>query len=82
MRPLSERLIADLESRDMAKGSPILVRIFKEESELEVWKVDRTGLFSLLRTYPICRWSGDLGPKSFNKGTGRLLRSFIRLPPV
>jgi murein L,D-transpeptidase YafK len=61
MRPLSERLIADLESRDMAKGSPILVRIFKDESELEVWKVDKTGLFSLLRTYPICRWSGDLG---------------------
>jgi murein L,D-transpeptidase YafK len=31
MQPLSERIIADLASRNMAKGSPILVRIFKEE---------------------------------------------------
>jgi murein L,D-transpeptidase YafK len=67
MQPLSERLIADLENRNMAKGSPILVRIFKEASELEVWKVDNTGRFALLRTYPICRWSGDLGPK-FQEG--------------
>ena len=37
MQPLSERMLAELESRNMAKGSPILVRIFKEESELEVW---------------------------------------------
>ena len=36
MQPLSERMVADLESRNMAKESPILVRIFKEELELEV----------------------------------------------
>ena len=47
----------------MDKESPILVRLFKEESELEVWKQDRDGEFALLKTYPICRWSGDLGPK-------------------
>jgi murein L,D-transpeptidase YafK len=47
----------------MEKQSPILMRIFKEESELEVWKQDETGRFALLRTYPICRWSGELGPK-------------------
>jgi len=63
MQPLSERLLADLETKNMAKESPILVRIFKEESELEVWKEDKTGRFALLRTYPICRWSGELGPK-------------------
>jgi murein L,D-transpeptidase YafK len=47
----------------MEKESPILVRIFKEEAELEVWKQDDSGRFALLRTYPICRWSGQLGPK-------------------
>jgi len=47
----------------MATQSAILTRIFKEESELEVWKEDKTGRFAILRTYPICRWSGDLGPK-------------------
>ena len=63
MQPLSDRMLADIEAKNMAKESPILVRIFKEESELEVWKEDKTGHFALLRTYPICRWSGELGPK-------------------
>jgi murein L,D-transpeptidase YafK len=63
MQPLSERMVAELERRKMAKESPILVRIFKEESEFEVWKTDASGRFALLKTYPICRWSGELGPK-------------------
>ena len=60
MVPLSERIVADLESRNMAKGAPILLQIFKEESELEVWKIDNTERFALLRIYPICRWSGEM----------------------
>ena len=40
-----------------------LIRVFKEESELEVWKQDTSGRYALLKVYPICRWSGDLGPK-------------------
>jgi murein L,D-transpeptidase YafK len=63
MQPLSERMLAELEAKNMEKESPILVRIFKEEAELEVWKGDKIGQFALLRTYPICRWSGQLGPK-------------------
>ena len=43
-----------------------MVRIFKEESELEIWKRDGTGKFALLKTYPMCRWSGKLGPKKQN----------------
>jgi murein L,D-transpeptidase YafK len=63
MQPLSERTLAELKARNMDKESPILVRIFKEEAELEVWKEDDSGRFALFRTYPICRWSGQLGPK-------------------
>jgi murein L,D-transpeptidase YafK len=63
MLPLSDRVLAELKAKNMEKGSPILVRLFKEEAELEVWKQDKTGRFALLRTYPICRWSGELGPK-------------------
>src|SRR5262249_13054566 len=54
-----------LRQKKMPKQSPILVRIFKEEAELEVWKQDTSGRFELLKTYPICRWSGDLGPKLY-----------------
>jgi len=63
MQPLSGRVLAELKAKRMEKESPILMRIFKEEAELEVWKQDDSGRFALLRTYPICRWSGELGPK-------------------
>jgi murein L,D-transpeptidase YafK len=63
LQPLSDRLVAEIEKRNMETDSPILLRIFKEESELEVWKENRDGRFALLRSYPICRWSGELGPK-------------------
>ena len=50
-------------AKNMDKDSPILARIFKEEAEMEVWKKNRDGDYALLKTYPICKWSGDLGPK-------------------
>jgi murein L,D-transpeptidase YafK len=59
---LPRQLLSLLLQRNMPKRSPILIRIFKEESELEVWKQDTTGRFELFKVYPICRWSGDLGP--------------------
>ena len=40
------------------------MRIFKEESELEVWKARDDGRFYHFKTYPICNWSGDVGPKT------------------
>jgi murein L,D-transpeptidase YafK len=60
---LSPELLSLLRQKNMPKDSPILLRVFKEEAELEVWKRDTTGHFQILKVYPICRWSGDLGPK-------------------
>ncbi len=62
-KQLSPEMLALLQKKNMPQDSPILVRIFKEESELEVWKQDASGRYALLKVYPICRWSGDLGPK-------------------
>jgi len=80
LQPLSERMLSEIEKRNMEKDSPILVRIFKEESELEVWKEDRSGRFALLRTYPICRWSGDLGPK-IREGDRQAPEGFYPITP-
>ena len=80
MQPLSDRILADIETKNMAKESPIFVRIFKEESEFEVWKEDKTGRFALLRTYPICRWSGELGPK-FRQGDRQAPEGFYTITP-
>jgi murein L,D-transpeptidase YafK len=46
----------------LVAGDAILIRIFKEESELELWMSNGT-VFQLFATYPICYWSGKLGPK-------------------
>jgi hypothetical protein len=43
-------------------GDPVYVRIFKQEGQLELW-LKRNGRFHLYHTYPICKWSGHLGPK-------------------
>ena len=61
--------------------SPILVRLFKQEAELEVWKQDRSGRFALLKTYPICRWSGDLGPK-VREGDRQAPEGFYSITPA
>ncbi|MBM3530192.1 MAG: murein L,D-transpeptidase, partial [Alphaproteobacteria bacterium] len=79
-RPLSEKMVSEIESKNMDKDSPILVRVFKEESELEVWKQDRTGRFALLKTYPICRWSGELGPK-IKEGDRQAPEGFYTITP-
>jgi murein L,D-transpeptidase YafK len=78
--PLSEKTLADLTAKNMDKDSPILVRLFKEESEFEVWKKTRDGEFALLKTYPICRWSGDLGPKK-KEGDRQAPEGFYNITP-
>ncbi len=52
-----------LGKKQMKTNAPIFVRIFKQESELEVWKQRDDGRFYHFKTYPICNWSGDVGPK-------------------
>src|SRR5271168_2485853 len=52
LAPLSEKMLADIDAKNMSKESPILVRLYKEESEFEIWKQDNTGHFELLKTYP------------------------------
>ncbi len=65
-QPIPASLVADMRGRAMSPADPIVVRIFKQESELEIWKRTRSGRYALLKTYPMCRWSGKLGPKKQN----------------
>ena len=55
--------LQQMEDSNMDRAAPIVIRIFKEERTLEVWKQDRTGKFGLLQSYQICKFSGKLGPK-------------------
>jgi murein L,D-transpeptidase YafK len=80
-KPLSSAMLTELERRNMPKDSPILVRLFKEEAEFEVWKQDTSGRFALLKTYPICRWSGELGPK-VREGDRQAPEGFYTITPA
>jgi murein L,D-transpeptidase YafK len=80
MAPLSQDMQAEIARKQMPVESPILVRIFKEEAELEVWKKDANGRFAHLKTYPICRWSGDLGPK-VKEGDRQAPEGFYQITP-
>lgn len=60
---VSYATVSLMRDMDMPRQAPILIRVFKEEGELEVWKQERNGRYGLLRSYPICRFSGKLGPK-------------------
>jgi murein L,D-transpeptidase YafK len=79
-QPVPPKLLAAMVEKDMDLQSPILVRLFKQEAELEVWKQDRSGRFALLKTYPICRWSGDLGPK-VREGDRQAPEGFYNISP-
>jgi len=80
-KPIPEKLVAEMQQKDMDPQSPMLVRLFKQEAELEVWKQDRSGQFALLKTYPICRWSGDLGPK-VKEGDRQAPEGFYNITPA
>jgi murein L,D-transpeptidase YafK len=50
-------------AKNTSPSAPVLIRTYKKEAELEVWKLARNGRYVHIKTFPICRWSGQLGPK-------------------
>lgn len=63
MAPIPPEVDERIREIGSTPASPIYVRIFKEESEFEIWKRRADGTYALLDTYDICAWSGALGPK-------------------
>lgn len=55
-------MVSELSAKGLRLGSPIFMRIMKEEAILEVW-LESGERFKLYKTYPICSFSGELGPK-------------------
>jgi murein L,D-transpeptidase YafK len=64
----------ELQKAGFKLGQAVLLRIYKQESELEVW-LERGSQFVFFKTYPICKWSGQLGPK-LREGDGQSPEGF------
>lgn len=70
-------LVAALQKKNLSYGNPLFIRIFKSEKVLEVW-VKQKDTFALFHTYPICTFSGQLGPK-LRQGDGQSPEGFYRV---
>ncbi|MBO0904529.1 L,D-transpeptidase family protein [Jiella sonneratiae] len=79
--PLPADLVRAINANHMGVNSPILVRLFKEESDMEVWKQKTDGTYGLLKTYKICAWSGKLGPKR-REGDRQAPEGFYTVTPA
>lgn len=79
-RQLPEKILATMRAKDMDKGAPIMARIFKEENTVEIWKQKRNGRYDVVATYPICKWSGKLGPK-YTEGDRQAPEGFYTVRP-
>lgn len=78
--PIPSYLKAKMSDIGVGERDGIFIRIFKKEAELEVWKRKSSGKYALLKTYEICAWSGDLGPK-FKEGDRQAPEGFYRVTP-
>lgn len=80
-KPLSDKITRQMKAKGMSRNSPIMVRIFKEEGQLEVWKQKDNGRYDKISSYEICKWSGKLGPK-FVEGDRQAPEGFYTVQPA
>ena len=73
------RLQGELSGRGFRLGAPLFIRILKLPGQLEVW-LQKKGRYQLFKSYPICRYSGFLGPK-MHEGDWQSPEGFYRVTP-
>ncbi|HEX2553954.1 MAG TPA: hypothetical protein VHL98_09645, partial [Microvirga sp.] len=79
--PIPAATLALMKQAGTTPAAPLLIRIYKKEAELEVWKRSpREDRYVLVKTFPICRWSGDLGPKR-HQGDRQTPEGFYAITP-
>ena len=78
--PIPSNVLALMKEKGTDAHKPILIRAFKKEAELEIWKQKADGQYALLKTYPMCRWSGQLGPK-VKEGDRQVPEGFYTITP-
>jgi murein L,D-transpeptidase YafK len=79
-QPISSATLAEMTKIDTTPSSPVVIRTYKKEAELEIWKMKSDGHYALLKTYPMCRWSGQLGPKT-REGDMQVPEGFYTIAP-
>src|SRR4051812_6855256 len=79
IKRVEPKLAADLASQNLKLGDPVFVRIFKDPAILQVW-IKKGDRYERFRTYPICKFSGVLGPK-LKEGDNQAPEGFYSVAP-
>ncbi|MEO7221699.1 MAG: murein L,D-transpeptidase family protein [Devosia sp.] len=77
---LKSTTLTKLEQMNSSPGQAMMIRIFKQTNEFEVWKRTKAGTFKLFKTYDICAYSGTLGPK-VQEGDRQAPEGFYNITP-
>ncbi|MDQ6702557.1 MAG: hypothetical protein M3Z96_05370, partial [Pseudomonadota bacterium] len=78
---LPPKTLAAMEAIGSSKNAPVLIRTYKKEAELEIWKMKGDGHYAYLKSFPMCRWSGQLGPK-VREGDRQVPEGFYAITPA
>ncbi len=78
--PIPKETLALMADKGTVKDAPMLIRAYKKEAELEVWKKKADGQYVYVKSFPMCRWSGQLGPKR-TEGDRQVPEGFYTITP-
>ena len=81
LTPIPAKTLALMSQIGSDANSPVIFRAYKKEAEFEIWKQKSDGQYALLKTYPMCRWSGQLGPKK-REGDRQVPEGFYTIAPA
>ena len=62
-------------------GQPVYLRVTKQPAELTAYVAAADGAYHAFRTWPVCRVSGELGPKT-REGDGQAPEGFYTVTPA
>jgi murein L,D-transpeptidase YafK len=80
LAPIPQKTLTLMDNLGTTASAPIIFRAYKKEAEFEIWKQKSDGQYALLKTYPMCRWSGQLGPKK-REGDRQVPEGFYAIAP-
>jgi len=81
LAPIPSETVALMGQVGTSPEAPMLIRAYKKEAELEIWKMRSDGRYVHLKTFPMCRWSGQLGPKR-RQGDRQVPEGFYAIGPA
>ena len=80
VKRITPDLTQQLSDKELSLGADVFMQILKQDNQLRLYLNSTDGTYTLFKTYPICSWSGKLGPKLL-EGDGQSPEGFYSIHP-